>query len=174
MTTRKLLAIAAAPLAAMTLFASAAEACISCEYVPEVVRNSTTSTDSKPSVRSRSDTAVEQRRVRPEKRRVVKEDSKPARKVETAKAKPAPVVESTAENEHSTVTTAGSPDKKVEKAEVAAPAKSGTQTETSTIATAVVERADAQPTSGDGAQVSNIGCKKFFPTVGMTLTVPCE
>ncbi len=176
MTTRKLLAIAAAPLAAMTLFASGAEACISCDYVPEVVRNSTTSpsVESRPYVKSRSHTAVEQRRARTEKRRVVKEDNKPARKVETAKAKPAPVVESAAENEHSTVTTVGSSDKKVEKAEVAAPAKSGAQTETSTIATAVVERADAQPVSGEGAQVSNVGCKKFFPTVGMTLSVPCE
>lgn len=176
MTTRKLLAIAAAPLAAMTLFASAAEACISCEYVPEVVRNSTTSVDSKPYVKSRSHTAVERRRVRTEKRRIVKEDSKPAKKVETvkAKSKQAPVVESTAENEHSTVTTVGSGGKKVEKAEVAAPDKSGAQTENSTISTAAVERADAQPASGEGAQVSNVGCKKFFPTVGMTLSVPCE
>ena len=41
--TRKIFAIATALLAAPALFASAAEACISCEYVPEVVRGSQTS-----------------------------------------------------------------------------------------------------------------------------------
>ena len=26
----------------------------------------------------------------------------------------------------------------------------------------------------DEEKVSNVGCKKFFPTVGLTLSVPCE
>ena len=62
--TRTFLAVAAASAAAMCLFASAAEACISCEYVPEVVRNHTTSSEPRSYSRSRSYEAVEQRRTR--------------------------------------------------------------------------------------------------------------
>ena len=119
--TRTFIAVAAASAAAMSLFASAAEACISCEYVPEVVRNHTTSSEPRSYSRSRSYEAVEQRRTR--KSRVSKsndsaskskkhieraekadkpskteraEKSEPAKKTETAKAAP----ESTREAEN--------------------------------------------------------------------------
>lgn len=179
---RTILAIATAPLAAMTLFASAAEACISCEYVPEVARSSSTSHESKTYARSRAYKAAEERRARTSKKRYVKTDDgsskagkaekteKATKKVETAKAAP---VE--AQTEHSSM--AGSDTKKVESA-TTAPETSGQQTENSTISTAAVgksEPADAKQSASEEPQVStNVGCKKFFPTVGMTLSVPCE
>jgi hypothetical protein len=37
------------------------------------------------------------------------------------------------------------------------------------------ETVDAEATPAEEPKVSrNVGCKKFFPSVGMTLTVPCE
>jgi hypothetical protein len=182
--TRTIVAIAAAPLAAMTLFASAAEACISCEYVPEVVRNSNSSNDtksySKSYSKSRSYIAVEQRRARTAKKRVVKGDDGP-KKVETARrsktAKPA-AVDTQAENENSTFAGVEAGSGKVETTKTAqTPPKTGAVSEHSTISTATSgrsETADANPTTEEAPKVSNVGCKKFFPTVGLTLSVPCE
>ena len=69
--TRTFLAIAAASAAAMSLSAPAV-ACISCEYVPEVVKNHTTSSEPRSHSRSRAYEAVEERRAR--KSRVSKSD----------------------------------------------------------------------------------------------------
>lgn len=202
--TRTFLAIAAASAAAMSLFASAAEACISCEYVPEVVRNHTTSSEPRSYSRSRAYEAVEERRAR--KSRVSKSDdggsktkkhieraekadtpskteraekSEPVKKVETAKA--APETAKPAETENSTFAAAGGSDKKPVEATTATPAKSGPQTEHSTISGASTDKpaasktAEADPVPAkDEDKVSNVGCKKFFPTVGLTLSVPCE
>jgi hypothetical protein len=194
--TRTFLAIAAASAAAMSLSAPAV-ACISCEYVPEVVRNQTTSSEPRSHSRSRSYQAVEERRAR--KSRVSKsydggskakkhieraekadkpsksesaEKSEPAKKVDTAKA---------AETENSTFAAAGASDKKQAEATTTSPANSGPQTEHSTISGASSDKpagsktAEAKPVPAtDEEKVSNVGCKKFFPTVGLTLSVPCE
>ena len=144
--TRTVLAIATALLAATTL-APAAEACISCAYVPPVVNSGTSKSSegksyaTKPYQKSRSYTAAEERRARVAKKRVVK--SEPAsKKVETA---------------------------------TTTPVKTGTENENSTISTAAVDLSDAKQAPVEEAKVDrNVGCKKFFPTVGMTLSVPCE
>jgi hypothetical protein len=195
--TRTFLAIAAASAAAMSLSAPAV-ACISCEYVPEVVRNHTTSSEPRSYSHSRSYQAVEERRAR--KSRVSKSDdggskakkhieraekadkpsksesaekSEPAKKVDTAKVAPA-------ETENSTFAAAAGSDKKQAEATTTSPAKSGPQTEHSTISGASTDKpvgktAEAQPAPAkDEEKVSNVGCKKFFPTVGLTLSVPCE
>ncbi len=196
--TRTFLAIAAASAAAMSLSAPAV-ACISCEYVPEVVKNHSTSSEPRSHSRSRAYEAVEERRAR--KSRVSKSDdggsktkkhieraektdkpsksesaekSEPAKKVDTAKTAPA-------ETENSTFAAAGGSDKKQAEATTTSPAKSGPQTEHSTISGASTDKpagsktaeADPVPTK-DEEKVSNVGCKKFFPTVGLTLSVPCE
>jgi hypothetical protein len=196
--TRTLFAIAAASAAAMSLSAPAV-ACISCEYVPEVVKNHTTSSEPRSHSRSRAYEAVEERRSR--KSRVSKSDdggskakkhieraekadkpsksesaekSEPAKKVDTAKAAPA-------ETENSTFAAAGGSDKKQAEATTTSPATSGPQTEHSTISGASTDKpagsktAEAKPVPAtDEEKVSNVGCKKFFPTVGLTLSVPCE
>jgi hypothetical protein len=176
--TRTFLAIAAALLAATTL-TPAAEACISCEYVPEVVHSGTSkayegrSHAAKPYKKSRAYTAAEERRSRAAKKHIVKSEPV-AKKVETATTAP---ITTPATNENSAIAAAASDKsapvaKKVEAA-ATTPIKSQTQNENSTISTATLVKAEEAPI--EEAKVDkNVGCKKFFPTVGMTLSVPCE
>jgi hypothetical protein len=188
--TRTLLAIAAAALIAPALLASTAEACISCEYVPEVVRNHTTDNPAPRAERSyepkvykkeRSSKATEERKSRPAKNRVVK--SQPAAEpVKTAKAAPAPAA-ADSENENSGITTgkAGAePAKKLDTASTE-PATTKTVSENSTITTATLQKTEtagseqtASTEEPNKVSTTNVGCKKFFPVVGLTLSVPCE
>jgi hypothetical protein len=62
--------------------------------------------------------------------------------------------------------------KKVETAH-AAPAEKEADTETKTVATASSVDAEAAPAQ-EAKVAGNVGCKKFFPAVGATVTVPCE
>jgi hypothetical protein len=146
--TRTILASAAA-LVAATLFASAAQACISCSYVPPVVN--TPVYGAKHCARPRVYTAV--RTHRAAKRRVVESEPK-VKRVNTAKIdEPAP--ETT-------------------------PASTASVNENSSIAVANTEAAQietAKPVKSEPEKreaKAKVDCKKFFPSVGMTLTVPCE
>jgi hypothetical protein len=143
--TRTLLAIAAALFAATTFLAPAAEACISCEYTPEVVNTPVYSHGAKRYAKKRVYTAAK-KKARPAKKQIVETRAK-VKKVETAKAAiEAAPIEVEAESENSTISTAS-----VDESEIV----------------------EAKPV--EAPKVSkNVGCKKFFPTVGMTLTVPCE
>ena len=96
--TRKFLALAAALLAAPALFASAAEACISCEYVPEVVRGSQTSDAPRSYARERS--YVAERERAPAKKRIVRSEPVVKQQVDTAEAEP---VAKRAKSENSSV-----------------------------------------------------------------------
>jgi hypothetical protein len=157
--TRTILATAAL-IAAGTLFTSAANACISCEYVPEVVRSSSTLPHTghyyaaEPYAK-KARSAVEARK------RIVK--AEPVAKVNIAKADKVERTETKAET-------------KVAKADPAETTKD-VESESSSISLAsndvaavkdtvakVVKEVSAKPTD----------CKKFFASVGMTLTVPCE
>ena len=198
------LTFAAAAALALGMFAPAAVACISCEYVPEVVRNHTTSSEPRSYSRSRSYEAVERRRTR--KSRVSKsndggskskkhieraekadkpskteraEKSEPAKKTETAKA--APETAKPADTENSSFAAAGGSESKQAEAKTTTPDKAGSQTEHSTISSASTDKAGNSKTAEvqsepakDEEKVSNVGCKKFFPAVGLTLSVPCE
>jgi hypothetical protein len=162
--TRTFIATATALIAAGTLLSSAAQACISCEYVPEVVRSHATS----PLAYGRGDNAVSHGSSGgySVKRRIAKsepvsksvkaakvEQDKPAKVAKVAKtekvkiAKADPVETTPAESENSAIT-------------VAAAAADATVKD---VPVAKVEAA-AKPTD----------CKKFFASVGMTLTVPCD
>ncbi len=67
------------------------------------------------------------------------------------------------------------PEEKVEKDDVA-------QSENSSISTASLAPVEAEPVAAlseskpvdEPKSVKKLDCKKFFPSVGMTLTVPCE
>ena len=153
--TRTSLAIAAALFAATTFLSSGANACISCNYVPEVVNTPVYSHGAKSYSKSYSKKRVYQaakKKARPAKRQIVETETK-ARKVETAKVVEPKVVEP-----------------EVVETEV--------ETENSTISTASVDKGEAgepKAAASPEPKVSKaVGCKKFFPTVGMTLTVPCE
>jgi hypothetical protein len=48
------------------------------------------------------------------------------------------------------------------------------ESENSSIAVSSADVADAKTTAAPVETATNIGCKEFFPSVGMTLTVPCK
>jgi hypothetical protein len=153
--TRTLPAIAAALFAATTFLAPAAQACISCEYTPEVVNTPVYSHGARAYAKKRVYTATK-KQMAPSKRQVV--ETRKARKIETAKADP------------------------IIKADpIEDPVALDVETENSAISTASVEKTEKVATAEEPAKepktvskTGNVGCKKFFPTVGMTLTVPCE
>jgi hypothetical protein len=164
--TRTLLSAAAALFAATALVAPAAQACISCEYVPEVVNTPVYSHGGGGYYAKKRIITTAAKKRAPAKKQIVETKAAP-KKVETAKADPIeadPVdvapAKTEAESENSTISTASvEPSKSVEPT-------SETKTE---------DKTEAKKAAGEEPKVSaNVGCKKFFPTVGMTLSVPCE
>ena len=166
---RSNLCFAAAFLVLPTLFASTAQACISCEYTPEVVRSSSTTYEGPGSyAHQRSYDRVERvERSRPVKR-IIKtttarrnDDDKPAKvKAQTANVTPkAPAVEQVATTEPV----------KFEQKPV--------DSENSSISVAAAKVAAVEPVAEpvkEEVAAAPTGCKKFFPAVGMTVSVPCE
>lgn len=157
---RTSLAIAAALLSAATLFASSAQACISCNYVPEVVN-----TPHPAHARKKRVIVAKEQAARPANKRIAK--------VETAKAAP--------------VARKAEP-KKVETA-AAEPVQTQAVAETPATTEAPVERPVSASTllQGGGAKPADkpaedtkvaeaepVGCKRFIPTAGVTISVPCE
>lgn len=148
--TRTAFTMVLAALATTTFFASAAEACISCNYVPEVV-NTPSPHDAKRFQKKRVIVAQPQRATPPAKQRIAKSDPAP-KKVEAAKA----------------VEVA----KPIETASIA-PVESQPEIEPRRISTSSLlesRRAPAEETK----VAQDVGCKKFFPTIGQTISVPCE
>ena len=202
---KTILAFAIAFFGAMTVFASAAEACISCDYVPEVVNSPSKSYGAKRYKKERVNRAAKKRKARPAKKRAVKRKTI-TKNVETAKTAP---IQTETENESSSISTAplemdeasiqeafnrakAEHDLKVarakarikheekEKVETAktAPIKTETKKENSSISTASLDKDETIETAAEHNDepktTSYVGCKKFFPTIGMTLTVSCE
>ena len=141
---KTLLAIAIAFFGAMTVFAPAAEACISCEYVPEVLNS--TSKSNNPSRSYKSKRSTKKRTYT----RTKKRKARPAENVDTAKTTP---IDVETEDENSAISAAS-----VQTNE--AVVENTVETET--------KRKDKPRTT------KNVGCKKFFPSVGMTLSVTCK
>jgi hypothetical protein len=171
--TRKFLALAAALLAAPALFASAAQACISCEYVPEVVRGSQTSDAPRSYARERS--YVAERERAPAKKRIVRSEPVVKQQVDTAEAEP---VAKRAKSENSSVASvAVTPVTEQAKVESNVDAKTA-RSENSSISVASTEEAAPAKTpvaaATKEASAKPVDCKKFFPSVGLTLSVPCE
>lgn len=159
--TRITLSIATALIAASAFFSPAAQACISCEYVPEVVKSGHKK-------QARKQQVYVAKSAPTPKKRIAK--APPARKsLEVAKA-PAPKKIQTAK--------APAPAKPVEtaKAEPAAPESNAQEPTSKPISTASLIEAGGAGKSEEPQATDNgaTGCKKFFPAVGMTLTVPCE
>ena len=160
--TRTILAIATAFLAVLTIFASAAEACISCEHVPVVARSSSTSYTATRYTKKRFYArSIARAKARARARAIAAARAKAkARAIAAAKAKARTIAAAKA-----------AAAEEVELAETAA-------IENSTISTASLDKSetiDTEETLTEEPKVNrNVGCKKFFPSVGMTLTVPCE
>ena len=166
--TRTILAIAAL-LAATTLATTGAQACISCEYVPPVVRSSSTLPHTghyyaaepyqkKRAIKAAIDRPVIRAAKINKQANIAKAES--AAKSESVKiSKAEPIenkVEKKAEKTIAKVETENSSVTLASNADVATNAKAPVEEKTATTA--------AKPTD----------CKKFFASVGMTLTVPCE
>jgi hypothetical protein len=162
--TRTLLATAAL-IAASTLATTGAQACISCEYVPPVVRASSTLPHTghyyaaeryqkKRTIKASVDRPVTKAAKINKQAKIAKaESSAKFESVKVAKAEPVEkkaekTIAKAVETENSSVTLAS--------AEDVAPAKVQAEDKTAAVA--------AKPTD----------CKKFFAPVGMTHTVPCE
>ncbi len=159
-----ILSSAIAFFAVMTVFASAAEACISCEHVPVVARSSSTSYMAPRYTKKRFYArGIARAKARARARAIAAARAKAkARAIAAAKAKA------------KAKAIAAAKAAAAEEVELAEP----TDIENSTISTASLDKSetiDTEETPTEEPKVNkNVGCKKFFPTVGMTLTVPCE
>jgi len=177
---RTILAIVTAFLAVTTVFASAAEACISCEHVPVVVRGSQTSVTAKRYTKKRfyaRSIARAKARARARATAAAKARARArARATAAAKAKAKARAIAVARTKAKTKAKvlAAAKTAAAEEVELSEP----TDTENSTISTASLDKSesiDIEETPTEEPKVNKkVGCKKFFPTVGMTLTVPCE
>ena len=163
--TRSFLAIAAVAVAASTLLASGAQACISCEYVPEVVRSSSTLPHT--GHYYAAERYTKKAGAASAKRRVVKSEPV-ARKLNIAKTEKA---EKVAKAEKKSA-----PAEKVQKLAKADRVEvKSAESENSTITVATADAATKEvPVAKVEAAAKPTDCKKFFASVGMTLTVPCE
>lgn len=169
--TRTILAAAAAFLAATTLMADQARACISCEYTPEVVRESLTSRAVvKPRVSARA-VAVQRRAARPRFARPSKPAAKapqvvraaPVKAPQVARAVPAKAPAAKAKE-----ITTGSVDKAAASSGGETTAANDTKASAST-STVLMSR---EARTATVEPVKSLGCKKFLPAVGVT--VDCE
>lgn len=167
---RTILAIVTAFLAVTTVFASAAEACISCEHVPVVVRGSQTSVTAKRYTKKR----FYARSIARAKARARARARARATAAAKAKAKARAIAVARTKAKTKAKVLAAAKTAAAEEVELSEP----TDTENSTISTASLyksESIDTEETPIEEPKVNKkVGCKKFFPTVGMTLTVPCE
>lgn len=165
MTRTNLIASIAAAIGGTMLFASAAQACISCEYVPEVLNASKAS--SHRSSGPQSSTAVRAQMAKAQmlkaqaaKAQMAKAMAAKARaaakKVETAslmQKTDAPVVKAVAKNAESSTAGSGSIREKV--------------VSTATLLVGESVSAEAEPSEP-------VACKKFIAAIGTTVTVPCK
>lgn len=155
---RKFLVLAAALVATSTLLAPAAQACISCEYVPEVTRTPVKGQKAAARAsRKHVRVAATPRQAGRSKQRLAKAPVQkvPAQKIEARKA----------------------PVQKVAEAKAAPAHVEPVAAENKPISTAaLLETKGVQGASNEETEVAgaDVGCKKFFPTVGKTMTVPCE
>ena len=147
---RNILALGTAFFVAASVFGSAAQACISCNYVPEVVNTPVRGQAALGASKKQRAYAANAKKERA------------ARKPTTQIAKAAPVSKSTVAA-------------KVTK-EAAGPAPVETLKDVPVSVASVIERKELalNDVKEEAAAVADVGCKKFFPAVGMTLTVPCE
>jgi hypothetical protein len=165
--TRTIIATAAL-LAATTLATTGAQACISCEYVPPVVRASSTLPHTghyyaaEPYQKKRTfKAAIDRPLIRAAK---INKQAKIAKAESAAKSEPVKVAKA-------------EPIEKVEKKAEKTIAKVESENSSVTLASAAEVASKAKATVEQTAVTTaakTTDCKKFFASVGMTLTVPCE
>ncbi len=80
------------------------------------------------------------------------------------------------ETENSSISSIESTTGKPDKSKPVETAKGGIETENSSISSASLDTAATSSSDADAQPKArqNVGCKKYFPTAGMTLSVPCN
>jgi len=155
-----ILAIATAFLTVMTVFASAAEACISCEHVPVVARSSST-----------SHTPTRSSKKRFYARAKAKANARArARAIAAARAKAKAKAVAAARAKAKAKAVAAAEAAAAEEGELA----EANDVENSTIFLDEVAEAETDESEEIAALDEELRCKKFVPEVGITVTVPCE
>lgn len=159
--TKITLSIAAAAIAASTLFTSAAEACISCNYVPEVVTAGNKKAARKEVYAATPAPAPKKRiaKIPPARKKYEVAKAPAPKKIETAKAPETAKPVETAQAEPAATDT---------------PLAATEPREKPISTSALIETRGSTPQEEPTAVADAQTCKKFFPAVGMTLTVPCE
>lgn len=152
--TRIYVAVAAAFLAAAVLSAPAAQACISCNYTPEVVNTPL------PGDKAKKRATAKKEQSKPAKKRVVKQA--PPAKAPPAKAPVATEPPAAAAAQEADTQTANS------SSDQEASPRSGTAT------TAFAERDAASAVAATGGAEEEVGCKRYSAEARATVTVPCE
>ena len=154
--TRTILAIATAFLAVLTVFASAAEAGFKTRLgfggpLPAFTAHGPSKPyGAKRYKKKRVYKAAKKHKARPARKKKSIAKKRVSKKVKTAKTTP---LQMETENENSTISKASlDEDETVENGK---------------------DKTKAEPRD-EPETAKNVDCKKFFPTVGMTLTVPCE
>ncbi len=143
--------------ATMTFFAPSAKACISCEYTPPVV--------SAPyEAKKKSYSHKRKYRKRKARRHRSRSRTRKAKTHRPSKSRKAKVEEKKKSVEEETETAAAEEPVKEE------PKKRKTGPAT---ATAALERGETLGTA-EAAKKKDLGCKRFSPTIGASVSVPCD
>lgn len=145
--TRTILAASAVVFALAALFSSSAEACISCNYTPEVVNT--------PVGPQKARKAARREKVAPPARNSIAKRPPVREPVEAAKEREAPKDVATGKE-------ATPPDAEAD--------AGGKSSGSATAALTEHEAAKAEQPKAESA----VGCKKYSAAVGATVTVPCE
>lgn len=149
--TRIYVAAAAACFAGAVLVAPAAEACISCEYTPEVVNTPVPA-------KAKKRAATRKVQAKPARKQAVKR-TPPAKVPKTVTATPPVQTEAPVETATPVAT---------EAATTEASSRSGTAT------AAFAEREAARAAAATEEPPAEVGCKRYSAEARTTVTVPCE
>ena len=189
-----ILSFAIAVFALMTVFTSATEAGPKVRFgigvgvgVPLFSAKPSKSYSKKRYKKKRVYRSTKKRRARPAKKRVVKRKARPTKKVVTAKTAP---IKSETKDRNSSISTASVYDDEIIEDEVrpeipSITAKTKPMNRNSSISAASVSKdetvaesavaIDTSPMDGPAATTAgDTGCKQYFASVGMTLSVACE
>lgn len=174
---------AAAGMVALGALTTAAQACISCEYVPEVVREHSTLREGKSYKRSSHGAghAAQQQKAAAQARAIAAMRERQAamqraamqRAAAQAKAKAAKAVAAAPSTAASTAKVETTPSTSVALVKADSEAATPADQPAAKIETASVDKPAADAPKND-VKDEPVGCKKFIPAVGVTLSVACK
>ena len=160
---RIVFAIATALFAITSLLATTAEACISCEYTPEVVNTPNPNARGKLPKRHQA----KQKQRSPAKSQAARKTQPSKAKAQQAKSAPAPVRAPGVAKAEPDPRSEPAPEAQAEKVETG-PRLTGSS---ALMQQAIPREEEPEPVAA--AEAEHL-CKKFVPAIGSTVSVPCE